>query len=39
MCVKSDDSVMSWSEFSSGLESSASNGESMVCSRVPRHEY
>ena len=31
--------VTSWSEFSSGSESSASDGESMGCSQGPRHEY
>ena len=31
--------VMSWSEFSSSSESSASEGESMGCSRAPRHKY
>ena len=31
--------VMSWSEVSSGLESSASKGELMGCSRVPCHKY
>ena len=31
--------VTSWSEFSSGSESSASEGESMGCSWAPRHEY
>ena len=31
--------VTSWSEFSSGSESSASDSELMGCSRAPRHEY
>ena len=31
--------VTSWSESSSGSESSASEGESMGCSQAPRHEY
>ena len=39
VCSKSDDMVTSWSEFSSGSESSASEGESMGCSQAPRHEY
>ena len=39
VCSRSDDMVRSRSEFSSGSESSASEGESMGCSRVPRHEY
>ena len=39
VCSRSDDIVTSWSEFSSGSGSSASNGESMGCSRVPCHEY
>ena len=37
--LKSDDRVMSWSEFSSGSECSASEAESRVCSRAPCHEY
>ena len=31
--------VTSWSEFSSSSESSASEGESIGCSRAPHHEY
>ena len=38
-CSRSDDIVTSWSELSSGSESSASDGELMGCSQVPRHEY
>ena len=36
---RSDGMVTSWSEFSSGSESSASEGELVGCSRAPRHEY
>ena len=32
VCLRSDNRVMSWSEFSSGSESSASDGELMGCS-------
>ena len=39
VCSRSDDMVTSWSEFSSGSESSASEGESIGCSWAPRHEY
>ena len=39
MRLKSDNRVTSWSEFSSGSEFSASEGESRVCSRVPCHKY
>ena len=38
-CSRSDDTIMSWLECSSGSESSASEGESMGCSWAPRHEY
>ena len=31
--------ITSWSKFSSGSKSSVSDGESMGCSRAPRHEY
>ena len=39
VCLRSDNRVTSWSEFSSGSECSASEAESKVCSRVLRHEY
>ena len=39
MRSKSDDRVTSWSEFSSGSEFSASEGESRVCSQAPHHKY
>ena len=39
VCSRSDDMVMSWSEFSSGSESSASEGELIGCSQAPRHKY
>ena len=39
MRSKSDDRVTSWSEFSLGLECSASEAESRFCSRALCHEY
>ena len=39
VCSRSDDLVTSWSELSSGSESSVSEGELIGCSWAPHHEY
>ena len=38
-CSGSDNKVTSWSKLSLGSECSASEAESMGCSRVPCHKY
>ena len=39
VCLRLDNRVTSWSEFSLGSECSASEAELRVCSQLPHREY